>query len=65
MVISLGIGVPNLGKSLFKVTKTAYPDAVVKGIGPICSEWWNSYKVLELLLFYKQLNINKKKTTFV
>ena len=39
MVISLGIGVPNLGKSLFKVTETAYPDAVVKGIGPFFAKF--------------------------
>ena len=39
MVISLGMGVPNLGKSLFKATETLYPNAEVKGVGPFFAKF--------------------------
>jgi opacity protein-like surface antigen len=39
MVISLGYGVPNLGRSIFKLTEDLYPESTSSGYGPIFAKF--------------------------
>jgi opacity protein-like surface antigen len=39
MVASLGYGVPNLGRTLFKLTEQLYPESTVGGYGPIFAKF--------------------------